>query len=202
MKHLPIHRGYPVPWFVHWLSRDEPEFRVIDPEMMVRAVRQNLCWVCGQTFTNRRKAFTIGPMCCVNRISAEPPAHVDCAQFSAKGCPFLSRPYMERRENDLPGIIHVQDGHLAHNPGVTAVWHTRRYKVLRQPNGWLFEMDEPTHVEWYCRGREATREECVEAVMRGSVKLMEQAAEDPEDRKEAKAKIAWVIDNLLPREGV
>jgi hypothetical protein len=37
-----------------------------------------------------RWSFVVGPMCGINRNSAEPPSHKECAQWSARNCPFLS----------------------------------------------------------------------------------------------------------------
>src|SRR5215467_3774641 len=90
MLALPIDgRGYPVPWFVAWI-RGEPDFRVIKPGGAEIAYHRNLCWLCGQRL-GTYKTFVIGPMCTLNRVSAEPPSHRDCAEFAAKACPFLTQ---------------------------------------------------------------------------------------------------------------
>src|SRR4051812_13673711 len=92
MRSLPIRRGYPVPWFV---ARVENEFHfpTADSRKMMIALHRHVCWVCGQPLGSYL-AFVIGPMCAVNRISSEPPSHLECAQFSAMACPFLVRPKM------------------------------------------------------------------------------------------------------------
>src|SRR4051812_13821199 len=90
------HRGYPVPWFVAW-SEGRPIFPAADPQKLVRAIRERRCWVCGDLLT-RYLAFVVGPMCTVNRVSAEPPSHLKCAEFSTRACPFLTRPKMKRVE--------------------------------------------------------------------------------------------------------
>jgi hypothetical protein len=82
---LPRRRGYPVPWFVGWIG-GEPEFRMADSEKLALAVRRSLCWVCGDPIVGLR-AYLVGPMCAVNRTSAEPPSHVRCADWSARACP-------------------------------------------------------------------------------------------------------------------
>ena len=93
---LPTDRGFPVPWFVAWID-GKPDFRVIAPGRVAEAVNKGKCWVCGGTLFGTR-AYVVGPMCAVNRTSAEPPSHRDCARYSAKACPFLSRPTMRRRD--------------------------------------------------------------------------------------------------------
>src|SRR2546426_12752289 len=46
-------RGYPVPWFVAWIDGPDgpetvPEFRAMDGRKFRAAVKQRLCWVCGE----------------------------------------------------------------------------------------------------------------------------------------------------------
>ena len=73
MARLPIARGYPVPWFVAWVD-GRPEFRAVRPGQVEHALKHRLCWVCG-TSLGRFKTFVIGPMCGINRTTAEPPCH-------------------------------------------------------------------------------------------------------------------------------
>jgi hypothetical protein len=112
MKFLPVDRGYPVPWFVDWID-GAPEFRAMNPNKWVAAVKKKLCWVCGSKL-GKYMAFVSGPMCGINRTSSEPPCHLDCARWSAKNCPFLVRPRMVRREGDG-----MEDGKFAGGIGLT-----------------------------------------------------------------------------------
>jgi hypothetical protein len=93
IERLRRERGYPVPWFVAWVN-GHADFRVIDSPKLPLAVRNSLCWICGQPLLGKR-AYLIGPMCAVNRVSAEPPSHVRCAEWSARACPFLTRPHAD-----------------------------------------------------------------------------------------------------------
>jgi hypothetical protein len=208
MLNLPIDkRGYPVPWFVHWVN-GEPEFRVIGHGKWAKAISEALCWVCGHPFTNRRKAFVVGPMCAINRISAEPPSHAECARFSALACPFLSKPHMVRRENDLPPERVKPEERdvppevsLLHNPGVALVWHTREFEILQMGRDALIHMGEPSGgVEWYCQSRPATRKECYDAVNKGLPKLIASCQGDTEALLKAGRDTAWVTKNLLPKD--
>src|SRR4029450_7445317 len=85
VKRLPRdHRGFPIPWFVH-VQSGTPDFRIIAPGKIDQAITLNLCWICGGTLP-KRKAFVIGPMCSINRLSSEPCAHKSCAIFAAVAC--------------------------------------------------------------------------------------------------------------------
>lgn len=205
LKLLPVDdRGYPVPWFVAW-QNGKPEFRAMDGKKFVRAVRERRCWVCGQTL-GRYVAFVAGPMCGINRTSAEPPAHLECAEWSARNCPFLSRPHMVRREDELinndtlaargAGIP------LARNPGVAMVWVTRSYRVFQDPAGKpLLAMGSPEHVIWYAQGRLATRAEVLASVESGFPALYEVARQEAEKGALVQLEaMRAAFERLLPAE--
>src|SRR5262249_30915126 len=140
-------RGYPVPWFVTWMD-GKPEFRVADGAKFRRAVNESLCWVCRQSL-GRFKAFVVGPICTVNRIGAAPPCHLVCAEYADRACPFLSKPQMVRRENDLPPPEMTGcAGHMiTRNPGCSAVWVTREHRTVSDgKGGLLFRLGVPTQV--------------------------------------------------------
>lgn len=172
MEHLPVdERGYPVPFFVAWVE-GRPEFRASMRAAVQACVKHNVCWVCGFPLRGE-SVFTIGPMCSINRVSSEPPAHANCARYSALACPFLSRPHMDRRENDLPEGIQAGAGFsIRRNPGVTLLWFAREFQVENHPKGRLWRFTRrPIGVEWYCRGRAATRREVLDAIESGYPEL-------------------------------
>src|SRR4030095_12652609 len=68
-------RGYPVPRFVSWYD-GKPDFRIADTRYLEHCFRARTCWLCGELL-GRYLAFVIGPMCAVNRTTAEPPCHRD-----------------------------------------------------------------------------------------------------------------------------
>lgn len=174
IRRLPVDpvRGYPVPWFVSWID-GRPEFRAADAKKYARAVREKLCWVCGEVL-GRRAWFVIGPMCSINRISAEPPSHLECATFSVRACPFLARPAMERRTNDLPdGPAEMMGGvGLLHNPGATLLYLTVTAERRSDgAGGHLFHLGEPLEVQWWMEGRRATPAEAAAAFDLGAERL-------------------------------
>lgn len=164
-------RGYPVPWFVHWLQGPDgkyPEFRIMDPTKFRLAIRDRLCWVCGEKLA-RVFAFVAGPMCAINRISAEPPSHLECAEWSVVACPFLARPHMERRSGGVVEQARPMAGMgLKRNPGVALIWMATDYTIVRDHQGRpLLHMGRPTKVNLYAEGRPAEREEITESIRTG-----------------------------------
>jgi hypothetical protein len=206
LRRLPVHRGYPVPFFVQWID-GVPEFRVMDGAKFKAAIEERLCWVCGGKL-GKHMAFVIGSMCAVNKTSAEPPSHLECALWSAQYCPFLSRPKMVRREDEEVNNNLLGTSSLPRNPGCAGVWVTNGYTLFKAPpgasaTGYLIEMGEPTSVAWFAEGRHATRAE-VEASIAGGMPVLEAMCETeqtPQDVARARvelAKMAAAASKLLP----
>src|SRR5262249_43089802 len=170
-------RGFPVPWFVAWIN-GKPDFRIIDTPKIPKALRLDLCWLCGQTL-GRFRTFVIGPMCMVNRVSSEPPSHIDCAEYAVKACPFLTHPQMRRNEKNLEEMRDLDIARdpagimIERNPGVTALWtlkgdaENRGYRIERHDQGFLFRLSDPYGVSFWAHGRPATREEVEHSVTTG-----------------------------------
>jgi hypothetical protein len=202
MMHLPVdERGYVVPWFVAWVD-GKPEFRTMDAQKWMQAVRHKLCWVCG-TRLGAYLTFVIGPMCLINLTNSEPPSHLQCATWSAINCPFLSRPRMVRRENDMPAEAEGPAGiGILRNPGACAVYVVQGYRIFRDAAGKpLVRMpEEHTSIEWYAEGRKATRAQVQRSIDTGLPILMEMAEQEgPEAVAELKAR-AKRIEWWLPEE--
>lgn len=204
MKALPRdHRGFPIPWFVAELPNGERDFRIADPRKRHRAITQNLCWVCGGIM-GAYKAFVIGPMCAVNRVTSEPPCHLECAQFSAMGCPFLTRPKMRRNDKGLEEIDTRDPSgvFLTRNPGCTCIWVTRSYQPFQAgetKEEWLIRLDEPTDVYWYAFGKTATREQVLEAMDSGMPLLQEMAHKESPKAEEMLKKYRQRVNHYLPK---
>lgn len=179
---LPQHRGFPVPWFVGQVD-GEYDFRLVGPGKFWEAVRQKKCWICGERL-GQWISFVIGPMCGVTHTSAEPPSHRLCARFAALHCPFLTRPKMKRREDEVTQSATPAAGvSLDRNPGVCAIWTVRDYTVFRDHNGRpLIDIGEAVEVEWYACGRPATRAEVQASIDSGLPFLRELC--DTEDTPE------------------
>jgi hypothetical protein len=127
-------------------------------------------------------SFVIGPMCAVNRTSADPPSHKDCAIFSAQACPFLSTPEMDRRRAGYPAEATEAAGiMIKRNPGVTLIWTATSYHTMRVENGILFRLPDPVDLLWYAEGRAATQAEVLAALASGLPILREAAKQDGPD---------------------
>lgn len=180
MRKLPIdERGYPVPAFVAWVD-GKPDHRIVDGRFARDALRFRLCWLCREPL-GRHGAFVIGPMCAVNRISAEGPSHLECGDFAARSCPFMTRPAAKRREHGVPEAAENPGGNMIRrNPGVICLWVTSRWREINDGKGGrLVTFEDPTVTRWYREGRFATREEVEASVASGCPLLEEEARQHP-----------------------
>jgi hypothetical protein len=168
----------PVPWFVAWID-GVPDFRVAQQRRMGEAIRTGACWICGGPPSPLgHRAYVVGPMCAVNRVSAEPPSHVDCATYAARTCPFLARPSMRRRPGLPADAIAPAGNAILRNPGVTLVWVTQGGGPFAEGTGWLWDIGDPVRADWWSEGRPATRDEVEASIASGLPILEREAAED------------------------
>lgn len=192
--------GRPVPWFVATVA-GKPDFRIIGPGKMEEAMRRQLCWVCGRIRISN-SSFVVGPMCAVNRTSAEPPSHHACAVFSARACPFLSTPGRERRTSAMPdGVVDPPGTSIPRNPGVALVWSSRSWSTFDDGRGGtLFDLGQPHEVEWFTEGRPSTRAEVMESIDTGLPTLAAMAQEEGEGAVKELARCVYRALQVVPAE--
>ncbi len=109
---------------------------------------------------------------------------------------------MVRREDNLVDNTKFRENApgfaIVRNPGVTMLWFTREYEVYDDGKGKpLIQMGRPSGVEWYCRGRAATREEVEESIANG-IGMLEAAARSEPGGIEGLTKMRKRFEKLLP----
>ncbi len=198
-------KGRPIPWFAAELDGGVREFRIADANKRIRALRDQLCWVCGQNLP-KKVTFALGPMCAINRITAEPPVHHACAVYSAQACPFMVRPQMVRRTGGLENIPNLVDApgvHIDRNPGGMLLWTCYKFKLIRPTfgvPGVLISVGDPVEVSWWTQGRAATGAEVTAMLEAGYQRLGEECRHDP-DPQSALAQLTrqyTLARNLIP----
>lgn len=143
MRKLPVSAyGEPIPFFCRWAD-GKPVMRAADPVKLAACHDRGLCVLCGEPL-GQYKAFVLGPMSAVNRLSDAPPAHTECAKFAA-----------------------MTSWELA------LVWVTRCSTLVRTLGSDLFEIGEPEQVFWYLAGRSASRQEVMNWIQAGLPEMYE-----------------------------
>lgn len=141
--------GRAIPWYVVMVD-GEPDFTLARPMGISDAARFKLCFLCGEALGSYA-AFVVEPVRAVDRASTAPPAHRDCAQYVA-----------------LAG--------LTDNLNPALVWVTKRWYVRMDRKGQpMFDIGKADQTYWYADGRDATREEVLEAIDSGMPPLREAA---------------------------
>lgn len=200
MRRLPLDDvGRPVPFFVEYVD-GKPDFRIMNSVSLRRAITENLCWLCGTRLSRspRPATFVAGPMCLINRTSAEPPNHRECAEWSVKACPFLSTPKKLRRETGMPETKEAPGIMLARNPGVTGLIDAERWKAIQVPNGVLFRFSYIRKVTWHAEGRKATAEEVHESIRTGMPHLISLAKEQGPEAEDALWTMYREVEKWIP----
>lgn len=202
MRRLPISKtGFPIPWFVARLEDGSRDFRVADPMKRIIAVKRSLCWLCGEPL-GVNKAFVIGPMCVVNRVTSEPPCHLECAGYAAQACPFLAHPRMKRNDRHMPdGWVEAPGFTIARNPGAVAIYVTKTFSTFKPHaggGGWLIRLPEPERIIWFAEGKTATREQVEHSIETGYPALLKLAEQEGADAIAELAKSRAVAEQYLP----
>jgi hypothetical protein len=120
-------------------------------------------------------------MCAINRTISEPPSHRECAEFAIRACPFLNQRESRRNAANLPydlGLSEPAGYGIDRQPGVSLLWITKSYRVLKVGDGILFKIGDPTAVEWYRQGRPALRSEVQESIESGYPILLSAAEQE------------------------
>lgn len=92
---------------------------------------------------------------------------------------------------------------LEHNPGVTLLWTTKAYNIVKDGRGgYLISIGQAEHVKWYCRGREASVEEITKAIEKGYPKLRAMAETEGDealtDLSRAREKFQTLVNQWPP----
>jgi hypothetical protein len=163
------------------------------------AFRTPRCWICGDRLGVHR-VYIIGPMCLVNRATSEPASHRDCAEFAAQACPFLIKPRMRRNEKDLPAERAIAGIHIDRNPGCVCLYETRSAEPFAAGDGYLFRLGEPTRVDWWAEGRQATRVEVKASIDSGYPLLLDAAMKDSVEAVDDLVRLKFAALKLVPAE--
>ncbi|HSV39797.1 MAG TPA: hypothetical protein VLI04_13655 [Nocardioidaceae bacterium] len=191
--------GRPVPFFVEYVD-GKPDFRIMSAVNLRRAVVENLCWICGTRLERSPRAatFVAGPMCLVNRTSAEPPNHRACAEWSVRACPFLSTPKKVRREAGLPEHADAPGISLTRNPGVTGLIDAEVWRTMPVAGGVLFKFAYIKRVTWHAEGRQATADEVHESIRTGMPHLIKLAKEEGPEAEDALWAMYREVEKWIP----
>lgn len=98
MAHLPIHNGFPVPYFTAYVN-GQPDPRVADARKARTCARRRICWVCGLPLP-AVVTFIGGPLSCCSHVFTDGPMHEECSTFALQVCPYLATVRRDRTADE------------------------------------------------------------------------------------------------------
>lgn len=179
LSHRPRDKnGLPIPWFTVKGKDGEYTPGMASGYKVVKATKEGLCWVCGEKM-GRYEIYVQSMAGVIHQFSTEPPAHLDCAVFTAEHCPFL-----------------VNSGKPI------ALYTTTDSYVLNREGQPVFILSPPAELKWYHSGRLATRQECIAELEVVMPQILSTAAQSKNKGEELmmKQRLARLLANRLPQE--
>lgn len=143
-------RGYPIPYTVQRDAQGRPDFRVVDPQIWMNAVRYKRCGICGEQL-GVHLAFVGGPACMQNRVFTDLPMHRDCATYALQVCPFLAAPKFAYSRS-LSGDVRVMASVSSHRPEQFGLAMSRGVELRRLGDDLVLLAAPFDSVEWWQGG--------------------------------------------------
>lgn len=143
LKHLAVDaRGYVIPYFVPIID-GKPDFRMLDEKKQILCIKNKLCLICGKRLLKGTMFFISGPVGVKNRVSTDPPAHRECAEYSLAVCPHLLLQKAQCNERgdqikDLQSrnpIIQAEKSGEIRNPDKIFLIRSSGYNIFPNPSG-------------------------------------------------------------------
>jgi hypothetical protein len=164
-------RGYPIPWNVVTVEDGTPFFTINDDRRHWRALRENLCPICGEHLRGERW-FTGGPRSAFDEHGwyLDLPGHHECVTFALATCPYLASPkYLGRIDvpdaTKLPPELRIliDETVIPERPDVFVTVASNRVEM--QERGLLFPYVRPKRPylahEYWRHGRQIEVEEAL-----------------------------------------
>jgi hypothetical protein len=130
LNHLPVHRGYPVPYFVPKDEHGVYQLKYASQKKMDACVKYHKCCICFKPLKQGEYFFVSGPMGFKTQTDSHPPMHKECAEYSLATCPHL---YFEKthRTTDENGGASWQ---IREKPKEFYLVHAKRITAMK-PDG-------------------------------------------------------------------
>lgn len=93
LSHLPVYRGFPIPYFVPKDENGVYQLKYASQEKMEACIRYHKCCICFKHLMFGQYYFISGPVGFQTQTDSHPPMHKECAEYSLKICPHL---YIEK----------------------------------------------------------------------------------------------------------
>jgi len=103
LSHLPVYRGFPIPYFVPKDERGVYQLKYASAQKMEACLKYHKCCICFKPLAVGEYYFISGPMGFQTRTDSHPPMHKRCAEYSLEVCPHLYIEKMHRTTDEESG---------------------------------------------------------------------------------------------------
>lgn len=133
MKRFPLWNGFPVHFTVFRDKQGVPDFQVMYETRRIECFRKNWCHLCGRNLAPGPYHFIGSEKCIRLRAFIDGPMHIECAEYAAKVCPFLSSPSYHGQIQWIEDDGSVTKEYRDTRPNRMALAAASRYVVARNP---------------------------------------------------------------------
>ena len=157
-------RGYPIPFIVMLDKAGVAQFTINDQRRLEKVRGRKLCAICGKRLDDGAW-FVGGSRCFLHERGAflDPPAHIECAEYALRVCPFLAAPRYAGRIDDAkltPGgmpegmALARAEFMTPDRPEIFGLGHSYAYRFEVDSAGGMgcYVVDAWDYIEWWERG--------------------------------------------------
>lgn len=130
LSHLPVHRGFPVPYFVPKDEHGTFQLKYASQFKMDACIKYHKCCICFRPLTQGEYYFISGPMGFQTQTDSHPPMHKRCAEYSLQVCPHLYFEKTHRTTEENGGA----DWQIREKPKTFYLVHSKRIQPFK-PDG-------------------------------------------------------------------
>lgn len=168
LSHLPTFNGMPVPWVILKDNAGNYNFKVNDTGKVLKAIKLNLCAICGKMMGFDRW-LTGGVISAFDHRGAykDTPMHHACSHFALKTCPYLafrsyniSDPMKDKRLKNIKGHVLVDPTIIMDRPTIFVNVKIRGFNMTQE--GYLHPIKPYLEIEYWKHGEQITDEEAIE----------------------------------------
>lgn len=131
LSHLPVYRGFPIPYFVPKMPDGSFQLKYASPEKMDSCIEHHKCCICFKPLVKGEYYFISGSIGLSTQTDSHPPMHKKCAEYSLSVCPHM---YFEKTERTTKETEQRAEWQIRDKPKELFLIHAKRFDAIK-PDG-------------------------------------------------------------------
>lgn len=131
LSHLPVYRGFPIPYFVPKDENGNYQLKYASGEKMAACFKYHKCCICFKPLEKGEYYFISGPIGLMTQTDSHSPMHKRCAEYSLNVCPhmYFEKAHRTTGEHEISGEWQIRD-----KPPELYLVYARKYYTIK-PDG-------------------------------------------------------------------